>query len=166
MQTIPHNKVLNRTPPEISNTEQALPHYARRLLAQIRTNKSPILHEYLHKITPETHPTPNCPLCNSQPHDTQRIFGCPRLLTDLGPEALWKDPGWGGGGGGLRRAGLLARWSDQLVWGLERGPCRSPLGSTTTDRRRCNSRETQNTSPTAPPSPSTRAISQGARSLE
>ena len=31
MQTIPHNKVLNRTPPEISNTEQALPHYTRRL---------------------------------------------------------------------------------------------------------------------------------------
>ena len=45
MQTIPHNKVLNRTPPEISNTEEALPHYTRRLLAQLRTNKSPILHE-------------------------------------------------------------------------------------------------------------------------
>ena len=70
MQTIPHNKVLlNRTPPEISNTEQALPHYTWRLLAQLRTNKSPILHEYLHKITPETHPTPNCPLCHTQ-HQT------------------------------------------------------------------------------------------------
>ena len=43
MQTIHHNKVLNGTPPEISNTEQALPHYTRRLLAQLRTNKSPIL---------------------------------------------------------------------------------------------------------------------------
>ena len=128
MQTIPHNKVLNRTPPEISNTEQALPHYTRRLLPQLRTvtictNKSPILHEYLHKITPETHPTPNCPLCSSQPHDTLHIFGCPRLPTDLGPEALWNDPG---------PAGLLARWSDRLGWGLERGwgggACRSPWG--------------------------------------
>ena len=37
---IPHNKIINRTPPEISNTEQALPHYTRRLQAQLRTNKS------------------------------------------------------------------------------------------------------------------------------
>ena len=57
MQAIPHNKMLNTTAPEISKTEQALPHYTRRLLAQLRTNKSPILHEYLHKITPETHQT-------------------------------------------------------------------------------------------------------------
>ena len=112
MQTIPHNKVLNRTPPEISNTEQALPHYTRRLLAQFRTNKSPILRTYLHKITQETRPTPNCPLCHSQPHDTQHIFGSPRLPTDLGPEALWDDP--------RGAAGLLAFWSDQLGWGLER----------------------------------------------
>ena len=33
------DKILNRTPPEISNTEQALPHYTRKLLAQLRTNK-------------------------------------------------------------------------------------------------------------------------------
>ena len=63
MQTIPHNKILNRTPPERSDTKQALPHYTRRLLAQLRTNKSPILHAYLHKITPDTHTTPNC-LCH------------------------------------------------------------------------------------------------------
>ena len=132
MQTIPHNKVLNRIPPEISNTEQALPHYTRRLLAQLPTNKSPILHEYLHKITPKTHPTPNCPLCNSQPPDTQHIFGCPWLPTDLGPEVLWNDPGGA--------AGLLACWSDHLGWGQERdegGPCRSPLESTTTTTTTC-----------------------------
>ena len=45
MQAIPHNKILNTTAPEISKTEQALPHYTRRLLAQLRTNKSPIIHE-------------------------------------------------------------------------------------------------------------------------
>ena len=95
MQTIPHNKTLNRgyrAPPEISETKQALPHCTRRLLVQLLTNKSPILHSYLHKITPETHPTPNCPQCHSQPHETRHIFGCPRLLTDLGPEALWDNP--------------------------------------------------------------------------
>ena len=110
MQTIPHSKILNRTPPEISNTEQALPHCTKRLLAQLRLNKLPILHEYLHKITPETHTTPDCPLCHSQTHDTKHIFDWPIVPTDLGPEALWDDPG-----------GLLARWSDQLGWGLERG---------------------------------------------
>ena len=97
MQVIPHNKILNRTPPEISKKEQALPHYTRRLLAQLRTNKSPILHEYLHKITPETHTTPNCPLCHSQTHDTKHLFDCPMLPTDLGPEAPWDDPGGDGG---------------------------------------------------------------------
>ena len=106
MQAIPHNKILNTTAPEISKTEQALPHYTRRLLAQLRTNKSPILHENLHKITPETHPTPNCPLCHTQPLNTKHLFNCPKLPTNLGPEALWDNPGGA--------AGLLARWSDQL----------------------------------------------------
>ena len=115
IQTILHNKILNRTPPEISNTEQALPHYTRRLLAQLRTNKSPILHAYLHKITPETHTTPNCPLCHSQTNDTKHLFDCPRVPTDLGPEALW------GGGGGA-----AGRWSEQLGWGMERGACLNP----------------------------------------
>ena len=86
--TIPYNKILNRTPPEISKTEQALPHYTRRLVAQLRTNKSQILHEYLHKITPETHTTPNCPLCHSQTHDTKQLFDCPRLPANLGPEVV------------------------------------------------------------------------------
>ena len=121
MQTIPHNKILNRTPPEINITEQAIPHYTRRLLGQLHTNKSPILHAFLHKITPETHPTPNCPLCHSQTHDTKHIFDCPRVPTNLGPEALWDDPGGGG-----EAAGLLACWDE----GEE--PCRLPLGSTTT----------------------------------
>ena len=129
MQIIPHNKILNRTAPEISKTEQALPHYTRRLLAQFRTNKSPILHEYLHKITPETHTTQNCSLCHSQVHDTKHLFDCPRLPTDMGPEALLDNPG--------RAYGLLARWSDQLGWVRSRddggrGRCRSSPGSTAT----------------------------------
>ena len=99
-QTIPHNKIINRTPPEINNTEQALPHYTRRLQAQLRTNKSPILHAYLHKISQETHTTPNCPLCHSQTHDTKHLFDCPRVPTDLVPEPLWDDPGGGCGAAG------------------------------------------------------------------
>ena len=85
IQTIPHNKVLNSTLPEISTTEQALPHYTRRLLQQLRTNKSPILQAYQLKIAPGTHTTSNCPLCHLHSHDTPHIVGCARLLADLGP---------------------------------------------------------------------------------
>ena len=110
MQTIPHSKILNRTPPDISETEQALPHYTRRFLTQLHTNKSPILHTYLHKIAPETHPTPNCllspmPLTNTR-HQTH-IW----LPKDLSPEALWDDHGGAAellvvpAGAGMRREG-------------------------------------------------------------
>ena len=110
-QGIPHNKILNTTAPEISKTEQALPHYTKRLLAQLRTNKSPILHEYLHKITPETHPTPNCPLCHTQ-HQT--LIQLPKVADRPGPRGA-VGRSWGGSGA-AGRAG-----SDQLGWGLERG---------------------------------------------
>ena len=109
MQTIiPHNKIFNRTPPEINIPERALPHYTilRRLLAQLHTNKSLILHAFLHKITPETHPTPNCPPCQSQAHDTKHIFGCPRGKGADGPgprSAMGRY--WGEGGS--RSAGPL-----------------------------------------------------------
>ena len=107
-------KILNRTPPEISKIEQALPHYTRRHLAQLRTNKSPILHEYLgtQNHTRNTNNT-ELPLYHSQTHDTKHLFDCTRVLTDLGPEALWDDPGG--------EEELLARWSDLLGWGLEQG---------------------------------------------
>ena len=83
---------------------------------------SPILHEYLHKITSETHPTPNCPLCNAQPHDTQHIFGC--------PEALWSDPGGRGGAAGpLVGSAGVGPGTGMRGGG---GACRSPSGSTTT----------------------------------
>ena len=113
MQTIPHNKILNRTLP-ISNNEQALTHYTTRLLAQLRTNKSPILHEYLHKITPETHPTPNCrsPMPHSTTQHATHIW-LPKVADGPGPRgAMGRSRG---------AAGLLTRWSDELGWGLERG---------------------------------------------
>ena len=86
-------KILNRTPPEISKIEQALPHYTIRLLAQLRTNESPILHAYLHKITHNTE-LPPMPLSNTW-HQTP-IW--------LHKSANWPGPwaamgrSWGGGG--------------------------------------------------------------------
>ena len=125
MQTIPHNKILNRTPPEISIAEQALPHYTRRLLAQLRTNKSPIVHEYLHKITPETHPTPNCPLCHSQPHDTRHIFGCRRTWAPRRNGTIL-------GGGGAASPLVVSAGVGPGAGMRGEGPCRFPLGSTAT----------------------------------
>ena len=126
MQAISHNKILNTTAPEISKTEQALPHYTRRLLSQLCTKKSPILHEYLHKITTEKHPTPNCPLCHAQPHNTKHLFNCPRLPTDLGPEG---GGGCGGAAGRLVGPAGVGSGSGIVGGGATVG---APRGSTTT----------------------------------
>ena len=48
----PINKLLNRPPPDIDKKEETLPHSTRRKLSQLRTNKSPLLMTYLHKIDP------------------------------------------------------------------------------------------------------------------
>ena len=105
-----HNKILNTKPPPINPAEQSLPHNIRRIMAQLRTNKSPVLESYLHKITPDTHPSPTCSLCKQNTHDTTHLFNCPNLSTNLSPGDLWTDP--------VEVAGLLADWSDQAGWGL------------------------------------------------
>jgi len=96
------NKVLNRTPPEIDKHEQTLPKHTRRQLAQLRTNKSPLLYSYLHKISPDTHTSPDCPLCTAEIHDTTHLFDCPAVPTSLVPEDLWADP--------VGVAPLIERW--------------------------------------------------------
>ena len=125
MQAIPHNKILNTTAPEISKTEQALPHYTRRLLAQLRSNKSPILHEYLHKITPETHPAPNCPLCHTQHQTSSTAQGCrptwtPRCCGTILGGGGWRG-GWGGGGLWRRGCWPAGRTSWGGVWSGDSG---------------------------------------------
>ena len=61
-----NNKILCTPPPHISSSEERLP----RLTRQLRTNKSPFLKSYLHKVDAKTHPSPLCPLCNIHTHDT------------------------------------------------------------------------------------------------
>lgn len=102
----PHNRVLNMPAPPIDATEQTLSHSTRRTLAQLRTNKSPLLHAYLNKITPTTHPTPHCPLCGHHSHDTMHIFSCPRVATNLTPVDLWLRP--------VEAGALVARWRAEL----------------------------------------------------
>ena len=59
-----NNKILRTPPPHTSSSEEILPRPTRRTLAQPRTNKSPFLKSYLHKVDTKTHPSPLCPLCN------------------------------------------------------------------------------------------------------
>ena len=80
----PINKLLNRPPPDIDST--------RRKLSQLRTNKSPLLMTYQHKIDPANHPAANCPLCNDPNHDSLHLFNCPDIPTTLTVWDLWTDP--------------------------------------------------------------------------
>ena len=102
-QNDPINKILNTLTPDIHNSEQTLTHYMRRTLAQLRTNKSPILHSYLHKISPDTHPSP---LCNQYTHDTLHLFNCNRLHKHLSPVDIWLRP--------VEAGTLVAQWREEL----------------------------------------------------
>ena len=46
-----NNKILRTPPPHISSSGEILPRLTRRILAQLRTNKSPFLKSYLQKAT-------------------------------------------------------------------------------------------------------------------
>ena len=87
-----NNKILRTNPPQVSSTEENLPRYTRRTLSQLRTNKSPFLISYLHKIDASTHPSPLCPLCRTHEHTTQLLFSCPQMHTTLSALDLWRDP--------------------------------------------------------------------------
>ena len=102
-----NNKILRTHPPLISSSEERLPSLTRRTLAQLRTNKSPFLKSYLHKVDAKTHPSPLCPLCNTHTHNTQHHFNCTYIRTTLSPLHLWTDPA------GV--TALLARWTEKLA---------------------------------------------------
>ena len=100
------NKVLADHAPTINTSEESLTKHKRRTLAQLRTNKSPFLQSYLHKIDPQTNPSPHCPLCLAAAHDTAHLFNCPRVNTTLTPSDLWRNP--------VEVASLLDRWAELL----------------------------------------------------
>ena len=61
-----HNKLIQQFAPKISPSE--LPRETRRTLAQLRTNKSPILISYLHKVAETHYHSPLCLLCKTHSH--------------------------------------------------------------------------------------------------
>ena len=100
-----NNKILRTPPPHTSSSEEILPRLTRRTLAQLRTNKSPFLKSYLHKVDAKTHPSPLCPLCNIHTHDTHHLFNCTHIRTTLSPLDLWTDP-----------AGVTAQMDGEAGW--------------------------------------------------
>ena len=80
-----NNKILRTPPPHISSSEERLSRLTRRTLAQLRTNKSPFLKSYLHKVDAKRHPSPLCPLCNIHAHNTHHLFNCTHIRTTLSP---------------------------------------------------------------------------------
>ena len=108
MQKKEFNKLIKQQAPDISKEEQNLTRETRRTLAQLRTNKSPILYYYLNKIDPIKYTLPFCTLCNSAIHDTYHLFNCPRLTCSKSGISLWNDP--------VYAASLLACW--RLMGGL------------------------------------------------
>ena len=114
-----NNKIIRTPPSHISSSEKRLPRLTRRSIAQLRTNKSPFLKSYLHKVDAKTHPSPLCPLCNIHTHDIHHLFNCTHIRTTLSPLDLWSDPA------GV--TALLARWTEKLAGGPQAGTSDSPL---------------------------------------
>ena len=102
-----NNKILCTRPPQVSSTEENLPRHTRRTLAQLRTNKSPVLLSYLHKIDTSTHPSSLCPLCCIHEHTTQHLFSCPQIRTTLSALDLWRIL--------PSRAALLEDWQQNPI---------------------------------------------------
>ena len=87
-----NNKILLTHQLQVSSTEENLPRPTHCTLAQLRTNKSPFLLSYLHKIDASTDITPLCPLCRIHEHTTPHLFSCPQIHTTLSTLNLWRDP--------------------------------------------------------------------------
>ena len=84
------NKVLNRSPPEISTKEKELSRIEQVELSRLRSGYSRKLNNYLARIDDEIQD--RCPLCNSSPHNTEHLFNCNRNNTSLKPIDLWTRP--------------------------------------------------------------------------
>ena len=113
-----NSKIMRTPPPHISSSEEILPRLTRRTFAQLRTNKSPFLKSYLHKVDARSHPSPLCLLCNTHTHDSHHPFNSSHICTTLSTLNLWTDPA------GV--TALLARWTEKLAGGPLEGTSDSP----------------------------------------
>ena len=110
-----NNKILCAPQPHISSSEIYFSASLVTPLAQLRTNKSPFLKSYLHKVDAKTHPSPLCPMCNIYTH---HLFTCSHIRTTLSPLDMWTNPA------GV--TALHAGWTEKLAGGQQAGTSDSP----------------------------------------
>ena len=103
----PPNKVLQDQTPSVSPAELLLSRETRRTLAELRTNKSPLLVSYLFSIGDPRHPSPLCPLCLMHDHTFSHLFECKSLPTSLSSLDLWTNPD--------KVEPFLATWLESLL---------------------------------------------------
>ena len=87
-------KVLNDISSKIKTLEQTIPKYTRRTILQLKANRCPLPTEYLHKISPDTHPTWTYSFCNVPTYIVVYIcwlFTCQHICTTLTPNSLGED---------------------------------------------------------------------------
>ena len=96
-----------RSSPSVSPAELLLSRETRRTLAQLRTNKSPLLVSYLFSIGDPRHPSPLCPLCLMHDHTSSHLFECKSLPTSLSSLDLWTNPD--------KVEPFLATWGERLL---------------------------------------------------
>ncbi len=101
------NELIGAKPPVINPEDESLPRGINRTLSQLRDDRSPFLYAYLNKIDPQNHPSPLCPLCKTDIHDTKHLFSCIYIKTHLKPLDLWNEP--------VAVAELLQQWTDALA---------------------------------------------------
>ena len=88
----PTNKVFQDQTPSVSPAELLLSRETCRTLAQLRTNKSPLLVSYLFSIGDPRHPSRLCPLCLMHDHTSSHLFECKSLPSSLSSLDLWTNP--------------------------------------------------------------------------
>ena len=103
----PPNKVLQDQTPSVSPAELLLSRETRCTLAQLRTNKSPLLVSYLYSIGDPRHPSPLCPLCLMHDHTSSHLFESKSLPTSLSSLDLWTNPD--------KVEPFLANWGERLL---------------------------------------------------
>ena len=97
-------RLLQAQAPDVNAAERTLPREMRRILAQLRAMKGPLLRAWQFDIRAVE--DPNCPLCGLGAHTTEHLFACPRIPTDLAPIDLWRRP--------VAAADLVQRWQAAL----------------------------------------------------
>ena len=84
------NRVLQSTPPPISEEEKSLPRPYRSTLSQLRSGFCPALNSYLARVGRAS--TDLCPSCHAAPHTPSHIFSCSSHPTPLRVEDMWTRP--------------------------------------------------------------------------